>query len=60
MQNKQLKLRKTKKPDLELFFQFQLNNEANYLAAFTPKDPTDKETYFEKYSKHLNDPTINM
>ncbi len=58
MQNRQLKLRQTEKPDLELFFQFQLDKEANYLAAFTSKDPTDKEAYFEKYIKLLNDPTI--
>ena len=60
MQNKQLKLRKTKESDLEFFFQFQLDKEANYLAAFTAKDPSDKEAYFKKYTKHLNDPTINM
>ena len=60
MQNRQLKLRQTEKPDLELLFQFQLDKEANYLAAFTPKDPTDKEAYFEKFTKLLNDPTINM
>ena len=60
MQNSQLKLRRTEKSDLELLFQFQLNKEANYLAAFTPKDHTDKEAYFEKFTKFLNDPTINM
>ena len=60
MQNRQLKLRQTEKPDLELLFQFQLDKEANYLAAFTSKDPTDKEAYFEKFTKLLNDPTINM
>ncbi|WP_210522175.1 GNAT family N-acetyltransferase [Hymenobacter terricola] len=59
MQNGQLKLRQTEKPDLELLFQFQLDKEANYLAAFTSKDPTDKEAYFEKFTKILNDPTIN-
>ncbi|MEO8719978.1 MAG: GNAT family N-acetyltransferase [Ginsengibacter sp.] len=60
MQNRQLELRQTEKPDLELFYQFQLDTEANYLAAFTSKDPTDKEAYLEKYTKLLNDPTINM
>ncbi len=60
MQNSQLKLRQTEKSDLEFFFQFQLDKEANYLAAFTSKDPTDKEAYIEKYTKHLDDPTINM
>jgi ribosomal-protein-alanine N-acetyltransferase len=60
MQNRQLKLRRTEKSDLELLFQFQLDKQGNFLAAFTPKDPTDKEAYFEKFTKHLNDPTINM
>ena len=53
-------LRKTEIADLEFFFIFQLDNEANYLAAFTSKDPTDKTAYLQKYSKFLNDPTINM
>lgn len=59
MQNSQLKLRKTNTSDLELLFQFQLDKEANYLAAFTSKDPTDKNAYVEKFTKLLNDPTIN-
>jgi RimJ/RimL family protein N-acetyltransferase len=60
MQNKQVKLRRSQKADLEFFFQFQLDKEAIYLAAFTPKNPADKEAYFEKYAKFLDDPTINM
>lgn len=60
IQTKQIRLRKTKESDLEFLFQFQLDREANYLAAFTPKDPTDKEAYFEKFTKLLNDQTINM
>lgn len=60
MQNRQVKLRQTEKSDLEFFFQFQLDKEANYLAAFTSKDHTDKEAYFEKFTKLLNDPTVNM
>ena len=56
MQNMQLKLRQTEHADLALLFQFQLDKEANYLAAFTSKDPTDKEAYFEKFTKLLNDP----
>ena len=58
--NTQVKLRQSENSDLAFFFQFQLDKEAIYLAAFTPKDPTDKASYFEKYTKHLNDPTINM
>ena len=53
-------LRKTEITDLEFFFIFQLDNEANYLAAFTSKDPTDKTAYLQKYTKLLNDRTINM
>ena len=53
-------LQKTEITDLEFFFIFQLDNEANYLAAFTSKDPTDKTAYLQKYTKLLNDPTINM
>lgn len=60
MQQKSLQLRKTVLSDLEFFFQFQLDKEANYLAAFTSIDPTDKEAYFAKYTRHMNDPTINM
>lgn len=60
MQHKEIKLRQTQISDLELFFQFQLDKEANYLAAFTSKNPADKEAYLEKYTRHLNDPTINM
>ena len=50
----------TEKDDLNSFFQFQLDEEANRLAAFTAKDPTDKTAYIEKYSKFLFDPTIHM
>jgi ribosomal-protein-alanine N-acetyltransferase len=53
-------LTKTEKGDLNTLFQFQLDKEANYLAAFISKDPNDKTAYMEKYSKHLSDPTINM
>lgn len=58
--NTQVKLRQTENADLAFFFQFQLDKEAIYLAAFTPKNPTNKAAYLEKYTKHLNDPTINM
>lgn len=51
---------KTEKDDLNAFFQFQLDEEANYLAAFTPKDSNNKTAYIEKYTKFLTDPTINM
>ena len=52
-------LTKTEVSDLDALFQFQLDEEANYLAAFTPKDRHDKAAYIEKYSKFLTDPTNN-
>lgn len=60
MSNITITLAKTEKDDLLAFFQFQLDQEARYLAAFTPKDPNDKAAYMEKYTKFLTDPTINM
>ncbi|MBS1780238.1 MAG: GNAT family N-acetyltransferase [Bacteroidetes bacterium] len=60
MHHTRVALRQTEIPDLERFFQFQLDQEAIYLAAFTPKDPNNKEAYLEKYTRHLGDPTINM
>ena len=60
MQNQRVKLRPTEKSDLDFLFQFQLDEEAAYLAAFMPKDHTNKAAYREKYTRFLHDPTINM
>ncbi|PSK83747.1 RimJ/RimL family protein N-acetyltransferase [Prolixibacter denitrificans] len=54
-----IKLRPTKIPDLDILFQFQTDKESGYLAAFMPKDPTDKAAYISKYTKLLDDPTVN-
>ncbi|MBJ6109702.1 GNAT family N-acetyltransferase [Hymenobacter sp. BT523] len=59
MQHSRVQLRKAQVADLESFFQFQLDEEGLYLAAFTPKVPSDRAAYFEKYTRHLNDPSIN-
>jgi RimJ/RimL family protein N-acetyltransferase len=53
-------LTETEKDDLNAFFQFQLDKEANYVAAFTAKNPDDQTAYIEKYTKHLADPAIHM
>ncbi len=55
-----IRLTETEKDDLNTLFQFQLDKEANYLAAFTAKDPSDQIAYVEKYARHLADPTIKM
>ena len=54
-----IKLRPTEIQDLDLLFQFQLDKEGGYLAAFMPKDPTDKSAYINKQIKLLDDPTVN-
>jgi [ribosomal protein S5]-alanine N-acetyltransferase len=59
MTNNIITLTKTEVDDLHTLFQFQLDKEANYLAAFTATDPNDKAAYIEKYTKFLSDPTIN-
>ena len=53
-------LTKTEPEDLHAFFQFQLDEEANYLAAFTPKDSTDKTAYLQKFARLLQDPSITI
>ena len=60
MTQRTISLTETEKDELNIFFEFQLDKEANHLAAFTSKDPTDKAAYIEKYSRHLADPTIHM
>jgi [ribosomal protein S5]-alanine N-acetyltransferase len=54
-----IKLRPTGVSDLPTLFQFQTDKEGGYLAAFMPKDPTDKSAYLVKHTKLLSDPTVN-
>jgi RimJ/RimL family protein N-acetyltransferase len=60
MTNNKITLAETKKDDLNAFYQFQLDKEASFLAAFMPKNSEDKVAYLEKYTRFLSDPTINM
>lgn len=55
-----IELRKTVIADLELLFQFQLDEEACFMAGFMSKGHEDKNAYIEKYKKFLSDPTIHM
>ena len=54
-----IKLRPTQISDLDTLFEFQLDKEGGYLAAFMPSDHTDKEAYISKHSKLIADPTVN-
>ena len=51
-------LREARESDLQTFFKFQLDPVAIRMAAFTPKDPTDKAAYMAKWTRLLADPTI--
>ena len=51
-------LRDVWESDLPLFFDFQLDPEANQMAAFTAKDPTDKAAFLGHWGKILSDNTI--
>ena len=57
--SKKIQLRKTTETDLETLFEFQLDEEGIYLAAFTSKDPYDKDYYMERQKRFLKDKTIN-
>ena len=59
MTNIIISLARTTIEDLDVLFQFQLDEEENHLAEFTAKDPSDKAAYIEKYSKLLTNPTVN-
>jgi len=56
---KNITLKPTEVSDLETLFKFQLDKEGEYLAAFMPKDPTDKVAYINKHKKLLEEPTVN-
>jgi RimJ/RimL family protein N-acetyltransferase len=53
-------LRDMQKDDLELFFEQQLDAEANYMAAFTTKDPADRAVFTEHWAKILADASIQI
>jgi [ribosomal protein S5]-alanine N-acetyltransferase len=52
-------LRQTTIADLDTLFEFQLDKESAYLAAFMPKNADDKSAYRSKYIQLLNDPSVN-
>ncbi|MGC4130401.1 MAG: GNAT family N-acetyltransferase [Bergeyella sp.] len=54
-----IKLRPAEIADLDTLFEFQLDEEGGYLAAFMPENHKDKTAYIDKYTKLLNDPTVN-
>lgn len=53
-----LALRDVTRADLPLFFTFQQDADANYMAAFTAKDPTDWNAFLAHWNRILDDAAI--
>jgi RimJ/RimL family protein N-acetyltransferase len=53
-----LLLRSVVEDDLQVFFENQLDPEANHMAAFTSKDPTDREAFDAHWDRILDDETV--
>lgn len=52
-----LLLRNVVNNDLPIFFEHQLDEEANYMAAFTAKDPPNREAFMAHWHRILADKT---
>jgi RimJ/RimL family protein N-acetyltransferase len=50
-------LRDVMEYDLPIFFEFQLDPDANYMAAFTAKDPSNREAFLVHWHKIMGDAT---
>ena len=56
--NHELFLREVVSDDLPIFFVQQLNQEANIMAAFTAKDPTNQAAFMAHWHKILTNDTV--
>src|SRR5215510_11411846 len=52
-----LLLRDVVEDDLPVFFEFQLDPDANRMAAFIARDPSDRQAFTAHWKKILADPT---
>ena len=50
-------LRDVVQDDLPVFFEFQLDPDANHMAAFIARDPSDRQAFIAHWNKILADPT---
>jgi RimJ/RimL family protein N-acetyltransferase len=60
MHHPNLELRPVVDTDLPILFEQQVDPEANWMAAFTAKDPTDREAFDTHWAKVLADPGITI
>ena len=54
----ELALRNFVNDDLPIFFEYQLDQEANYMAAFIARDPTNREAFMAHWQRILADKTV--
>src|SRR2546426_1795513 len=57
-QTTEILLRDIAETDLPIFFEHQRDAAANYMAAFTARDPNDKEAFTAHWKRILNDDTV--
>jgi RimJ/RimL family protein N-acetyltransferase len=51
-------LREVVEDDLPIFFEQQLDPQANFMAAFTTKDPSDRQAFMAHWKRILSDATV--
>jgi len=56
--HKKLTLREVNESDLSIFFNQQLDEESNYMAAFISRDPKDKNAFTAHWNKILTDDSV--
>lgn len=54
---KSVQLRDVIESDLPILFEHQMDPDANYMAAFTARDPTDRDAFMAHWARILNDKT---
>jgi RimJ/RimL family protein N-acetyltransferase len=54
----ELLLRLVVEDDLPIFFEHQLDQEANFMAAFTAKDPANRDAFMTRWHRILADETV--
>lgn len=58
MEIDEIQLREVKESDLPIFYEQQLDPTANFMAAFTRKDPADRNSFDQRWSRILADQSI--
>lgn len=53
-------LREVEEDDLPTFFEQQLDPVASYMAAFTPRDPADRDAFTAHWAEIMGDDTITV